>query len=316
MRRAVTLIELLVCIAIIGTLVGLLLPAVERVREAASRQSCSNNLKQLGLAIHNYHDANRRLPPGRGAPLPVIFSAHAFLLAYLEEGNRMAGIDFTAAPATFSGGDGTVYDGSANFPVASSVVRVFVCPSDPAAGRVPNSPYGGTNYAANAGSGSVAYGSLTNADGVFYQNSPVRLSDILDGTSHTAAFAERTLGDGLLPLADPRCAMLMIPAGGDTTATVCGSPDSGSRYGDRGAKWIVGNYGNTVYNHSLPPNSLEWDCLNTQQQKARLAARSAHPGGLNLLMCDGSVHVVADSIALPIWQALATRSGGEVNDNW
>ena len=89
----------------------------------------------------------------------------------------------------------------------------------------------------------------------------------------------------------------MIPAGGDTTATVCGSPDSGSWYGDRGAKWIVGNYGNTIYNHSLPPSALEWDCLNTQQRKARLAARSADPAASTLLMCDGSVHFTADSIA-------------------
>ena len=115
----------------------------------------------------------------------------------------MAGIDFTTAPATFSGGDGTVYDGSANFPVASSIVRVLFAPAIQRSAAYRIRRMAGRELRSQRGQWArLAYGSLTNADGVFYQNSAVRLSDILDGTSHTAAFAERTLGDGLSILAD------------------------------------------------------------------------------------------------------------------
>ncbi len=105
-RPGFTLIELLVVIAIIAVLIGLLLPAVQRVREAGNRTGCANNLKQLGLALHNYHAIWRRLPPGRGAALPGIFSAQAHLLPYLEQDPLARLIDFTQAPATFSVGTG------------------------------------------------------------------------------------------------------------------------------------------------------------------------------------------------------------------
>src|SRR5581483_978648 len=115
-----------------------------------------------------------------------IFAAHTFLLPYLEQDALYGRIDFTTAPATFLGGDGTVYDGAKNFPVASQTVRVFLCPADPAGGRVPGLDYGATNYAANAGSGAVGFGTLTGADGVFFLDSDVRVQDVTDGSSHTA----------------------------------------------------------------------------------------------------------------------------------
>jgi prepilin-type processing-associated H-X9-DG protein len=180
---------------------------------------------------------------------------------------------------------------------------------------VPGGAYGGTNYAANAGSG-AASGSLTAADGVFFLGSAVRLEQILDGTSMTAAFSERPLGEGTgrtgAEAGDPRRAMREFP-GGDPTVTACDPAASGAWNHERGAKWIVGNYGNTLYNHAMTPNPPARDCLNATQQKGVMGARGYHPGGVNLLRCDGSVGYVADRVGAGAWQAMGTRQGGEVH---
>ena len=118
-RRAFTLIELLVVIAIIGTLVGLLLPAVQQARAAASRTACLNNLKQLGLSAHNYHSAQGRFPPGRGTPAPRIFSAHAYLLPFVEQDGLNGLIEYTAPPASYTA-PGVVFDGTRNYPAATT----------------------------------------------------------------------------------------------------------------------------------------------------------------------------------------------------
>src|SRR4051812_16047397 len=123
-RRGFTLIELLVVIAVVAVLVGLLLPAVQKVRAAAVRAACTNNLKQIGIALHAHHDAHGRFPPGRGVPLPVVFSAHAHLLPFVEQENLRSIIDLTAAPTTFSVAGGPTYDGTANYPAATTVVKL------------------------------------------------------------------------------------------------------------------------------------------------------------------------------------------------
>ena len=311
-QRGFTLIELLVVIAVVAILIGLLLPAVQKVRSAAARLTCQNHLKQLGLALHSHHDAFSHFPAGRGTPLPTVFSAHAQLLPFVEQENVGKWIDPTAAPTAFTVGP-TSYSGTANLAAATTVVKILLCPADPNVGRVPGLPFGGTNYAGNAGSGSVANGTLTNADGIFFLGSAIRLTDIADGTSNTAAFGERPLGDGQNSApGEPRTTGLRIRelAGAtDTTATACagGTPWNG----ERGAKWILGNYGNTLYNHALPPNAAEADCMNMTQQKGRFAARSFHAGGVNLASCDGSVRFVTDGVEPAAWRAAATRAGGD-----
>jgi prepilin-type processing-associated H-X9-DG protein len=195
------------------------------------------------------------------------------------------------------------------------VASVLLCPSDAVQGRVSGSEYGATNYAACAGSGAEV-GSLTDADGVFFLGSKVRIKDIADGTSNTAAFSERPLGEGEGGVAGDAGgvvrAILEFPVATDPTEPACASVGSGEWNYQRGAKWIVGNYGNTLYNHALPPNSSAWDCMNATQQKGRMAARSEHAGGVNVLYCDGSVASVRDEIDLAVWHAAATRAGSEL----
>jgi prepilin-type N-terminal cleavage/methylation domain-containing protein len=309
-RQAFTLAELLVVIAIIAILIGLLLPAVQKIRAAAARAACSNNLKQIGLALQAHHDTLGRFPPGRGAPLPAVFSAHAHLLPFLEQDALQRGIDYTAAPVTFSIAGGPTYDGTANLPAATTAVKVYLCPADRGGGRVPGSPYGATSYAANAGSGGGDFGGITQSDGVFFLGSAVGFGDLLDGSSQTAAFSERTLGPGQVG-GDRRLLILERPPGADPSPSGCDA-EAGTWNAERGAKWILGNYGNTLYNHALPPNPGDWDCMDVRQQKGWLAARSGHPGGVSVLFCDSGVRFVADGTAAVVWQALATRAGGEI----
>jgi prepilin-type processing-associated H-X9-DG protein len=307
------LIELLVVIAIIAVLIGLLLPAVQKVREAAARMSCTNNLKQLGLAMHNYESTNQVFPPGRNA-WPKVVSAPGRLLAYVEQDNLQKLVNF----------DGTLTDPQN---VAATMVRVplFICPSDPQNGKVPGKTDFGTNYVACNGTGVtvdatgaiIAHLTIPNGNGVFAQL-PLRIADLTDGTSNTAAFCESIMGNGVIPTsaaaADPRLVVLEVPGGADPTPAACDSA-AGVFAGNRGGQWINGHYGHTLYNHFYTPNrSDKWDCGNGSHNKGLTSARSYHSGGVNLLRADGSVRFVSNSIALNVWRGAATRSGGEVAD--
>ncbi|MGH7138543.1 MAG: DUF1559 domain-containing protein [Pirellulales bacterium] len=327
-RNAFTLIELLVVIAIIGILIALLLPAVQAARESARRSSCTNNLKQLGIAVQHYHDATLHFPGARDT-YPMAFSAHAHLLPFCEQQPVFQMIDFTGAK-----GATTDYKGY-NLPAAQMAVPIFNCPSDAGYvkggnGAVAGVIFGGTNYVTCTGTGASASGVINGdyltADGVFVLTSatglrPIRIADVLDGLTVTACFSESTYGNGQAALSPPPNPMPKNPAmiltieinGSAMDPNTCASTTTYT--GQRGDSWINGGYLSTAYNHYLIPNSPTFDCLNSANNYGLKGARSWHPSGVNLLRCDGSVRFVSDSVNQTIWLYAATRAGGEsVND--
>jgi prepilin-type N-terminal cleavage/methylation domain-containing protein len=294
--RGFTLVELLVVIAIIGVLVALLLPAVQAAREAARRTSCVNNVKQLTLALHNFHDARNQFPPGR-SPWPTPFSTQAHLLPYMEQENLKNLIDFKQSTST-----------GVNAVAAQTQVQMFLCPTDASRGRVPGSTYAGCNYVGNVGTG-VNGGDYVTGDGVFLLNNPVGFAELRDGTTNTAAFSESLIGDGTAAAIDPRRQAVQLSGSTQTLASACGS---GPYTGSRGDRWINGGYLATLYNHWFTPNTKSYDCLNSSNNYGLKAARSDHPGGVTLSLCDGSVRFLNDNIDALVWTGIATRAGGEV----
>jgi prepilin-type N-terminal cleavage/methylation domain-containing protein/prepilin-type processing-associated H-X9-DG protein len=307
-----TLIELLVVIAIIAILIALLLPAVQQAREAARRTQCRNNLKQVGLALHNYESAHRVFPPGR-LGYPMVFSVQAHVLPYLEGSPLYNLIDFNTAPK-FALPSTPM---TRNEIAVRTIITAYICPSD--FGRVKDSEFAPTNYAAATGSGTGTANHINFGDGVMFSMSSVRFRDVTDGLSNTVCFSEHVLGPGGLPSSpagsapqDSRAEVLELPGGTATTDASCVISAGGMWSGQRGAKWMNGHYGDTLYNHYYTPNSRQFDCGNASHNYGLTAARSRHSGGVTALLGDGSVRFVGDSVDLAVWRGTATRSGGEV----
>lgn len=322
-RHAFTLIELLVVIAIIAILIALLVPAVQKVREAASRTQCTNNLKQLGIAMHNYHGVHKMLPAGSLSSATYGPSALYFLLPHVEQGVLAANYNVGQS----SGGSAT---GSINDTSGAARLSLLLCPSDPQSAHN-TTEFGWTNYHVN-------YGRWVDVaprqwDGVFPPNfaaggAPagtfVKFVQITDGTSNTGAIAEVCRGPyvanyardrrwdcfeaGTVPTSSFAAAQTYLQGLNWQTATIGSNSWVNWRY--RGYPWREGSVWRSGYNHLLPPNSPCW-YANGDWWKLVTPASSMHSGGANVLFADGAVHFISESVSPTVWLGVGSRAGEE-----
>ena len=320
-RRAFTLIELLVVIAIIGVLIALLLPAVQSAREAARRAQCTNNLKQLGLALHNYESSHSMLPPagcfnpGLLAPMPS-YSVQARLLPFVEQSTLHNALNYDIP----FGIQGTI---------AQTRVAMLICPSEVNDRPKPTATI--THYPLSYG---VSVGTWLVwdpttrqwGDGAFGINATNRLSSITDGLSNTIAMSEvkayqPALHDGGLPTG----VGVPPPVSPNELGAYPGtfSPEWSH------TEWVSGHILHSGMSSAFAPNTVvpytdsgrlydidftssRLGTSDTKQTYLVVNSRSYHPGGVNTLMLDGSVRFSKTTMAQATWRALGTRAGGEV----
>ena len=327
-RRGFTLIELLVTVSLIGILVALLIPAVQSAREAARRSSCSNNLKQIGVALNSYYSTYQAFPyyvadyryaplgkwtgPGRFLPVQVR------LLPHLEQGPlyNAANLFLERDPVT---GD------AANETITRTTIGVYLCPSDGSA--FPTE--GGNNYRASIGIGPQWGPNVESPDsgnGFFDKHALINTASLFtDGLSHTVAFSERPRGSGLQGSGTPeRDYSNLAPypdaalRDADWALQWCrvAAAQLGMTFVQGGQTWFEERREYTSFCHAQEPNGVIPDALDRRYPLSWgiSTARSWHYGGVNTLMGDGSVPFFKETINRRVWRALGTRSGGEVVD--
>lgn len=322
-RRAFTLIELLVVIAIIAVLIALLVPAVQKVREAVSRTQCLNNMKQFGLGLHNYEYNHGRFP-GIGAS-PNQISVHVSVLPFLEQDNLKKLYDPSQPLFFLVKGIPTFNPAQAQ--AATTRVDLFLCPGEwkaPYFTRWGITNIVGTNYVVCTGTGTGRfYDPSFPTDGVFWIRSRTGFRNLTDGSSNTLLMSEALMGTGYDTIGpapkDPVRQMANISklvktdkVNGGTippmTDSLCASPPVWT--GERDMAWIYGLASSTTFSTYVTPNSPLPNC--TAHGTGRFKAASRHSGGVNVLLGDGSVRFVSDSIALDTWRALSTCGSSDV----
>ncbi len=329
-KKGFTLIELLVVIAIIAVLIGLLLPAVQKVREAAARMKCQNNLKQLGLAMHGYMDAHDGLPAngnyaysGSAVVVTNAWSGAARILPYIEQENLFRGIDFATGYNTQPG-------------ISSKRVGTFMCPSevnDRGQGTDPTygNKYWPINYALNLGTWPVLTAKATamqTGDGAFGPNRTFRSGNFTDGLSNTLAMSEVKAFTNRVGGAANTTTYPTPPAPPSAPSGVSASPlGTFNPASFTHVEWVDGKVHETGFTTVFAPNTrvlyssggTDYDVdlvlateSNLGDTYAAVTSRSYHSNGVNTLLMDGSVRFVNNSISQSTWRALGTRSGGEV----
>lgn len=312
--RGFTLIELLVVIAIIGILIALLLPAVQAAREAMRRAQCANNLKQLALAVHSYHDANNAIPPTGVASVVTgnNFSMKARLLPYIEQSNA-----YNALNMSF--GDGQ----ASNTTVNTLQVSAILCPSD---SNVPDPTRSYHSYPNNLGTWKYNRGGAMDGPAYLLGDTSgartISMATVTDGLSSTAVFSEFVRGDGLSSADDTRQVysngIPEAPRALDQLSADCEAATT-KRFARKGFEWLDHDCGQGGgYSHVRTPNKKACVDLDSDTPHGTdhtlIGASSKHPGGVNVALLDGSVRFLKDGIAARTWAALGTHASGEITN--